>query len=479
MLNFFKNFINGAKSILTGYAVTLREFFRPPETLYYPWEKWELPDRYRGKLSVKGFFDRSTIEKKGECYEGKEAAPCMRTCPACTDARGYLTAVAERRFRDGVRILKNTYPFPGSLGRVCPAPCESDCSRNIAHAAPLTIRFIKRFLADYDRSLSPEERVPFLDKAPEKKGIKVAVVGAGPAGMTCAWELAKRGYDVTVFEKLGVAGGYLATGIPSYRLPRDVLNDEIQAILDLGVELKLNTAIGRDKSYDELFAEGYRAIFIGVGATKPVKLGCEGEECSGVIPGEDFLEQVNLGMPHKLGKRVAVIGGGNTAIDCARVAKRLGAEVTILYRRTKTEMPADPHEIQDCIDEGIALKVLAAPVKVIGTGSVSGIECINCRLGEADASGRRKPVPMKGSEFMFECDTILTALSRTPDIPGLPEAVKITKRGTIEAKSDTGATAKEGIFAAGDVSTGAATVVEAIAGAKRAADAIDRYLSKK
>lgn len=479
MSNVLKDFWEGLKSIVTGYRVTLKELFKPPVTLHYPWEKWPLPPRYRGKLQVKGFVDEKTEATKGEYLKDKEPAPCIKRCPACTDVRGYITACAERRFRDAVKILKDTYPFAGSLGRVCPAPCESMCTREYVHAAPLTIRYIKRFLADFDRSLPKESRVPFVENPPAKKPQKVAVIGAGPAGMTCAWDLAKRGYGVTVFEKLSVAGGYLAIGIPSYRLPREILEEEIQAIVDLGVELKLNTEIGKDLSYDDLFSQGFTAVFISAGATKPMTLGCEGDACEGVIAGEEFLMQANLGLPTGIGKKVAVVGGGNTAIDCARVSKRLGAEVTILYRRTKREMPADPHEIQDALDEGIDLKILVAPGKVAGKGKVSGIECLNCVLGEPDASGRRRPVPIEGSEFVFECDTILTALSRSPEVTGLPEDIKRTKWGTIEVDNKTQATSRPGVYAGGDVTLGAATVIEAIACARRAAQSIDEYLTGK
>ncbi len=473
-----KDFLEGARSILTGYRVTIQEFFKPPVTLQYPWEREKLPSRYRGKLAIKGFFDEESIERKSEYYRDREPAPCMRTCPACTDIRGYITAVAEKKFTEGIAILKQTYPFAGTLGRVCPAPCENLCSQATIHTAPLTIRYLKRFLADYERALPPEKRLPFLKEKPVPKGINVAIIGAGPSGLTCAWDLAMRGYGVTIFEKLPVAGGYLVTGIPVFRLPREILNEEINAIVELGVELRLGVEIGRDVTFPELFSQGYRAIYIATGATSVMKLGCPGEHCEGVIPGEDFLEAVNCGKPYNLGKRVVVIGGGNTAIDCARVAKRLGSEVTLIYRRTQREMPADIHEIRDCRDEGVVMEFLTAPGKVIGESCVESIECFRCTLGEPDASGRRRPVPLEGSEFLFRCDTVLTAVSRSPELKAIPEEIRRTRRGTIEVNESTGSTSKEGVFAGGDVTLGPATVIEAIACARRAARAIDEYITK-
>lgn len=472
----FKDLMEGARSILTGYSVTIKEFFQPPVTLQYPWEREKLSLRYRGRLAVKGFFDKDSIDRKSEYYRDLELAPCMRTCPAYTDIRGYIAAVAERKFAEGVAILKGTYPFAGTLGRVCHAPCEGMCSQETVHSSPLAIRYLKRFLADYDRALPPERRVPLMKEKPVSKEIKVAVIGAGPSGLTCAWDLVKRGYDVTVFEKLPVAGGFLATGIPSFRLPREILNEEINAILELGVELRLGVEIGRDMTFPELFSQGFRAVYIATGAAGLMKLGCPGEQCEGVIAGEDFLAAVNCGKPYTIGKRVVVIGGGNTAIDCARVAKRLGSEVTLIYRRTQHEMPANCHDIKDCQDEGVVMEFLTAPGKLIGEGRVEGVECYRCTLGESDASGRRKPVPMECSEFEFPCDTVITAISRSPELGAIPEDIRRTGRGTIEVIETTGATSKEGVFAGGDVTLGPATVIEAIACAKRAAQAIDRYL---
>jgi formate dehydrogenase (NADP+) beta subunit len=477
MWDAFREFVKGAQSILVGYGITLREFFKNPVTLQYPWEKAELPERYRGKLQIKGFFDEKTIEKKSDYYKDSALAPCMKTCPAYTDVRGYITAIAERDFLRGVKILKDTYPFSGTLGRVCPAPCEGRCARGEAQNVPLTIRHLKRFLADYERSLPADSRVPYGKE--EAKDCKVAVIGAGPAGLTCAWDLARRGYQVTIFEKLAVAGGYLVTGIPEYRLPRSILDEEIEAILALGVTLKLNSVLGRDVQIDELLSQNFEAIFIGVGATKPMKLGCLGEELDGVVAGEDFLMQVNLKEPFKLGKKVAVIGGGNTAIDCARVARRLGAEVTILYRRTRFEMPAEEHEICDCLDEGIKLTILSAPLKVVGDGKVEGVECIECCLGEPDSSGRRKPIAMECTEFIVECDMVLSAISRSPDLDGVPDDIRRTSWGSIEVNALTGATSREGVYAGGDATLGAATVIEAIACGKRSALAIDNYLKRK
>jgi len=471
-----KDLIEGAGSILNGYRVTIKEFFQPPVTLQYPWEREKLPLRHRGRLTVKGFFDKDSIERKSEYYRDLDLAPCMRACPAYTDIRGYITAVAERKFTEGIAILKGTYPFAGTLGRVCHAPCEEMCSQQTVHSSPLAIRYLKRFLADCDRALPKEARVPLMKKKPVSAGIKVAVIGAGPSGLTCAWDLVKRGYDITVFEKLPFAGGLLATGIPTFRLPREILKEEIDAILELGVELRLGVEIGRDISFPELFSQGFRAVYIATGAAGLTRLGCPGEQCEGVMAGEDFLEAVNCGKPYTIGKKVVVIGGGNTAIDCARVARRLGSLVTLIYRRTQREMPADCHDIKDCQDEGVVMEFLTAPGRVIGEERVEGLECYRCTLGEPDASGRQRPVLMECSEFELPCDSVITAISRSPDLGAIPEEIRRTGRGTIEVVETTGATSKEGVFAGGDVTLGPATVIDAIACARRAAQAIDRYL---
>jgi NADPH-dependent glutamate synthase beta subunit-like oxidoreductase len=479
MLAKLERFFKGISSLLVGLAITFRNFLRRPVTLQYPWHKWEVPPGYRGLLRVKAFFDRETIAKKTDYYRNIPRAPCMEGCPANTDVRGYITCVAEGKLKEGVRALLDTYPFPGSLGRVCPAPCEKVCNREMAHRAPLTVRWLKRYLADFNRGLPPEERVPLVTAPVEFKSKTVAIIGAGPAGITTAVELARRGYKSTIFESLPVPGGYLYIGIPAYRLPKDVLLDEVKAVTDLGIEIKYNTKIGKDMQFEEI-AGKFDAVFIGAGAIKTMLMEVPGEDLEGVIPGEDFLMEVNLGREVKLGERVAVIGGGNTAIDCARVSKRLGADVAILYRRTRAEMPADPHEVHDCLEEAVDLQILITPVRIVGeNGKVMGIECLRNELGEPDKSGRRRPVPIQGSEFMFKCDNVLTAISRSADLSWLPDDIKRTKWGTLDVKFDTGETSRKGVFGGGDVTLGAATVIEAIACGRRAARAIASYLDGK
>ncbi|MCL5036312.1 MAG: FAD-dependent oxidoreductase [Chloroflexi bacterium] len=472
--------IKGFWSLLVGIFVTVKECFRKPITVQYPWERLKPADRFRGLLHIKEYFTEGLVSQKASFLPSAGPPPCNERCPAGTDARGYMVCIAEGRFRDGVSILKSTYPFAGTLGRVCPAPCETACNRNIANEAPLNIRGCKRFLADYDSSLPADQRVPFVNEKPPAKDSKVAVIGAGPAGLTCAWELAKSGYPVTVFEKLNVAGGYLYTAIPEYRLPKNILDEEVRAILDLGVELKTGVEIGKDVNFNDLKSQGFKAIFIGAGATKPAKLNIPGEELDGVVPGEEFLEDVCLKCLERKPQKVAVIGGGNTAIDCARVSKRLGCDAAILYRRTENEMPANFHEIHDCKEEGIPIEFLVSPNKIIGeNGRVTGIECVRNKLGEPDKSGRRRPVPIPGSEFVYKCDFVMPAISRTPEVGFLPENIKTTKWCTIEVNEVTQETSEPGIFAGGDVTLGPATVVEAIACGKRAALGIRKYLETR
>lgn len=474
MIKAVASIIKGFWSLLVGMKVTIVNFFRPVITLQYPLERWKLPSRYRGLLRVKGFFSKEDISKKSRSFCEGQIPPCTMECPASTDIRGYLSSIAEGDYKRGVRILKETYPFSGSLGRVCPAFCEKVCNEGMAHDQPLTIRILKRFLDDYNLNLPENEKLKIEKISNAGAGRKSAVIGAGPAGLTCAADLAKFGVKVTVYEALPVAGGYLAVGIPEYRLPKNILKKEIEEVLSLGVELKLNTRIGKDISFEELMSMGYDAIFVATGATKPVKLGLPGEELEGVKAGEDFLEEVNLKGKAEIGKRVAVIGGGNTAIDCARTAVRLGAdEVVILYRRTINEMPADRHEIESALVEGVKIKELCAPVKIASSnGRLQLLECCVMKLGKPDASGRCRPIPVEGCNFTLPFDTVFTAISRGTDIGWLGSEIKLTKWGTINVNFLTQATTSPNIFAGGDVTLGAATVIEAIACGKKAAKGI-------
>lgn len=478
MIRAITRLFTGFYSLLVGMRLTFINFVRKPVTIQYPWEKDTLPDRSRGVPMPWDYFTAEDTAAKSRTFPTSPDAPCTLGCPARTDARAYVYLTAEGRFDEAVRLLKDTYPFSGCLGRICSAPCEKTCNRNFSHTTIL-IRQVKRFLYDYDRSLPPEKRIPLAAQpvAPNKE--EVAIIGAGPAGVACATDLAKLGYHCTIFEKHPVPGGYLYTGIPAYRLPRDVILDEIKAVEELGVTIKFKTEIGKDLPFEKLKERGFSAIFIGAGALLPVRLNIPGEELEGVVPAEDFLEDMNLGRTPKIGKNVVVIGGGFTAMDTCRSSRRLGAKAAVFYRRTENEMPAEAHEVHDAKEEGVEFQYLVAPLEVVGEGGkVTGVKFQRTRLGDKDRSGRRRPVPIKGSEFVHPCDTVYTAISRSVDLPWLPAEVEKEKWGTIKVDWDTGATSLPGVFAGGDVTLGALTVIAAIAAGKRAASGIDAYLSK-
>lgn len=463
--------------IFKGMAITIRHVFRRPVTFQYPEEKrGDLAPRFRGELKLRAIMGAGLNGE--ERVETDKMPPCMATCPSNMKIREYVGLVSMGKFDEAVRVMKEDNPLPLVCGRVCPHPCESACRRGDKDE-PVAINPVKRFAADYDFKAQTDGN-NFMPKPAAKKKKRVAVIGAGPAGMTCSYYLALQGYQVTIFEKLPVAGGMLAVGIPDYRLPKEILQNEIDQILALGVELKLNTSVS---SIEDLFKDGFSAVFVGVGAHRPMKLEIDGEDLEGVIPGEEFLKDVALGEKTKLGKKVAVVGGGNTAIDCARVSLREGAdEVYILYRRTKAEMPAHHIEIEDADEEGVKFMYLVAPIRVVGkNGKVIGIECQKMELGAKDKSGRRRPVPIDGSEFVLEVDTIMSAISRTPEVEWLDGTkVDIHPRwGTIITDSVTGETSRPGVFAGGDVSLGANIAIAAIGGGKRAAISIDAYLSRR
>ncbi len=401
-------------------------------------------------------------------------APCQNACPADQNAWGYVTLISEGRFKEAIAVIKEANPLPATLGRVCVHPCEDKC-RRAQIDAPVSICSLKRYAADLDMATFPQ----YKPQAQEPKDKKVAVIGAGPAGLAGAYFLALKGYKVTVFEALPVAGGMLAVGIPDYRLPREVLRNEIKSITDLGVEIKYNMALGRDITTDKLFSEGYSAILVATGAHKGQKLGIDGEDASGVLDGVTFLRDVNLGNTVKTEGKVIVIGGGNVAIDAARSALRLGAKlVSILYRRDKDDMPAYREEIDDAESEGIAIHTLIAPKKVvIKDGKVTGVECARMSLGKFDSGGRRTPEAIPGSEFVVDADLVIAAIGQAPDLSWVNgDGIKTAKGGTVEVNKKTLATAADGIFAAGDNVRGPATAVEAVGDGKTAALAIDAYL---
>jgi NADPH-dependent glutamate synthase beta subunit-like oxidoreductase/ferredoxin len=413
---------------------------------------------------------------EGEVSADKQlTSPCKAECPAHMNVQGYVALVAKGKFQEALKLMKEDNPLPAICGRVCDHPCESSCSRGEIDE-PVAINAIKRFVADLD--LHAETR--YVPKIKKKKDDKVAVVGSGPAGLSCAYFLAREGFQVTIFEKAPVLGGMLTTGIPSYRLPQNLIEAEIQIIRDMGVDMKTGVEIGKDLTVEQLRREGYKAIFIGIGAQECKTLGVEGEDLEGVHPGVDFLSKVNLGEAPKLGKRIAVIGGGNVALDAVRSARRLGGEeACIIYRRSRDERFAIAEEIKECQDEGIPINTLTQPVRFIGeNGRVRQIECVKMQLGEPDESGRRTPEPVSGSEFTIEVDAVITALGQETDWACLtPEcACQLTDWGTMNVDPLTLQSDDPDIFAGGDAVTGPRTVIEAIAAAKEAAISIDRFI---
>ncbi len=399
----------------------------------------------------------------------KEAAlvPCKHACPAGIDVPRYVALIAEGKFAEAVAVIREKVPFPGVLGRVCVHPCEEACRRGQINE-PIAIKSLKRFAADHDAGIWRQN-----SKVRPPTGKRAAIVGSGPAGLTAAYYLAKLGHKVTVFEALAEPGGMMRVGIPEYRLPKKILRAEIAEIENVGVDIKVDTKV---ESLDKLLKDGYHAVLLALGAHNGIKMRVEGEEGPGVIDCVSFLRDVSFGKVVRLGNRVAVVGGGNAAIDASRVALRLGAkEVTIIYRRTRAEMPASAEEIEDAIEEGVKINFLAAPSKVSRENGMVRMECIRMQLGEPDASGRRRPEPIEGSEFVMEFDTIIAAIGQRPDIPA--EFTLQTGRGnTLVVDSNTLTTNREGIFAAGDVVSGPDAVIGAIAGGRKAAEAIDKYL---
>ncbi len=395
------------------------------------------------------------------------AVPCQHACPAGINVPLYVYLAGEGKYQDSLAIVREKVPFPATLGRVCVHPCEEACRRSALNS-PISIKFLKRFVADRDEGLWKN----YSTKLPPT-GKKVAIVGSGPAGLTAGYYLAKAGHSVMVFEQLPKAGGMMRVGIPDYRLPPEVLDKEIDIIKEAGVEIILDIKV---ESVDSLFDQGYNAVFLATGAHHGQNLGVEGETLPGIYDGASFLRDVNLGKKVTIGKRVAVIGGGNTAIDSARVALRLGAEdVHIIYRRTQTEMPASQEEVEAALEEGIKIDILRGYTKVCQKGNCSFLTCNCMKLGELDASGRRRPVPIKGSEYDVEYDTIIGAIGQVPEIPA-DFKVKTSRGNTIMVNPDTLATSRKGVWAGGDAATGPANVIRAIAAGRTAASSIDKYL---
>jgi len=432
----------------------------------------EVPDEFEMGLHMRkaAYLPLPQAVPAAFAIDKRGTAPCRIACPAGVNAQGYVALISQGKFKEALEVVRRTMPFAGVLGRVCTHPCELDCERGKLDDS-ISIRALKRFVADYELKVGREKTTPVKKTKKEK----VAVIGSGPAGLACAYDLIREGYAVTVFEALPQAGGLLRYGIPEYRLPKEVVDNDISYIKELGVEIKTNTAI---RDLGEVFNQEYSVIFISTGAHASQKMGIPGEESKGVIHALDFLRMVNSGVEMKLGSRVAVIGGGNAAIDAARAALRLGAkEVAIVYRRSQAEMPAVKTEIEEAEREGIKFHFLAAPVKILSkNGQLSALECIRMELGEPDASGRRRPVPKKGSEFTMDVDNGIIAIGQTVDKTMLPKELGYTGWGTLEVDPVTLQTNIDGVFAGGDVVSGPADVVVAVAAGKEAAISIDRYL---
>ncbi len=404
----------------------------------------------------------------------RKRAPCTLTCPAGTNVQGYVALCSQGKFAESLEVMKEKLPIPRALGRICPAPCEEKCNRQLIEE-PLAIREIKRFVADTAKG---QDTKPEIE---EKEG-KVAIIGSGPAGLSCAYFLRLQGYQPTIFEALPKAGGMLQVGIPGYRLPKDVLKEEIQEIADLGIEIKTNSPIGDKTKIEDLMKKGYKAVFIGVGAHGDQKLGIPNEDAKGVIPGVELLRDINLGKDVKTKGKVVVVGGGDVAIDAARSALRQGADdVTILYRRTRVEMPARAEEIEGAEEEGIKIEYLVAPLEVVTKGNeVAALKCTKMELGEPDASGRRRPMPIEGSEFDMPVDIIIPAIGQSPQTsPFAKSGIELTKKGTVKVDEITLQTSKDGVFAGGDCQTGPWIAVGAVAEGARAAESIARLIEGK
>ena len=402
--------------------------------------------------------------------------PCKLACPILTDVRQYVQLIAKRRFEEAFASIRGLNPLPRVCGRICTHPCETACKRGEVDE-PIAIAALKRFAAD-----GPWKRGYRAASSGKSTGHKVAVVGSGPAGLAAAHDLSLLGHHVTIFEALPVLGGMLRVGVPVYRLPKDVLDEEIEAILDMGIEVRTGARIGKEIRLADLFDQGYKAVFVAIGAHKNRKLGIAGEDqLEGVVSAVSFLRAVNQGENPNVGKKVAVIGGGNTAIDSARCLLRMGAEtVHVLYRRSKDEMPAAQEEIEEAIREGVRISYLTSPVEIVGQDRrVSALKLIKNELGEPDVSGRRSPKPIPGSEFTLDADMVVAAVGQSPDSSLLADELELTQGDQrIDVKdSSTLLTIRPGIFAGGDAVSGPATAVKAIAAGKQAAISIDRYLT--
>ena len=434
-----------------------------------------------------GYTEEQALDEAQRCLHCKNK-PCVAGCPVGIHIPDFIAKVAEGDFEGAYQIITQSSSLPAVCGRVCPqeTQCEQKCVRGIK-GEPVGIGRLERFVADWHN-----KNVCEAPRKPAPNGHKVAVIGSGPSGLTCAGDLAKKGYAVTVFEALHTAGGVLVYGIPEFRLPKDIVQKEIDGLKALGVDVQTNMVIGRVLSIDELLEDGYEAVFIGSGAGLPRFMNIPGENLKGVYSANEFLTRVNLMKAYQPGsdtpiehaRRVAVVGGGNVAMDAARCAKRLGAEeVFIVYRRSEKELPARAEEVEHAKEEGIVFHLLNNPTQILGdeNGNVRGMECIRMELGEPDASGRRRPVEVPGSEFTLDVDCVIMAIGTSPNplIKSTTQGLETQRWGGIIVDEATGLTSREGVYAGGDAVTGAATVILAMGAGKTAATAIDQYIQSK
>ncbi len=442
-----------------------------------------------------GYTPDTAMDEAMRCLNCKNM-PCVAGCPVKIHIPEFIEKIKEGDFEAAYQVINQSSSLPAVCGRVCPqeSQCESKCVRGIK-GEPVGIGRLERFVADWHN-----EHCTTAPVAPASNGHRVAVVGSGPSGLTCAGDLAKKGYKVTVFEALHLAGGVLVYGIPEFRLPKAIVQKEVDTLKALGVDIETNVVIGKTITIDELFEDGYEAVFVGSGAGLPRFMNIPGEALKGVYSANEFLTRSNLMKAYKddsttpimKAKKVAVVGGGNVAMDAARTALRLGAdEVSIVYRRSLEELPARAEEVEHAMEEGINFRVLNNPVEIIGynnpddrrdpmNGFVTGMKCIKCELGEPDAQGRRRPVEVPGSEWILDVDCVIMSIGTSPNplIKSTTEGLEVNKHGGIIVEEETGKTTKDGVYAGGDAVTGAATVILAMGAGKTAAKAIDEYLSK-
>lgn len=442
-----------------------------------------------------GYTKDTALDEAMRCLNCKNM-PCTEGCPVKIHIPEFIAKIKEGDFEGAYEVISKSSSLPAVCGRVCPqeTQCESKCVRGIK-GDPVGIGRLERFVADWHNTYCKEAPVPV-----QSNGHRVAVVGSGPSGLTCAGDLAKKGYKVTVFEALHLAGGVLVYGIPEFRLPKAIVQKEVDTLKALGVDIQTNVVVGRTITVDELFEDGYEAVFIGSGAGLPRFMNIPGESLKGVYSANEFLTRNNLMKAYKdnsttpimHAKKVAVVGGGNVAMDAARTALRLGAEeVSIVYRRSLEELPARREEVEHAMEEGIQFKVLCNPVEIVGynnpddrrdpkNGFVTGMKCVRCELGEPDEKGRRKPVEVPGSEFVLDVDCVIMSIGTSPNplIKSTTAGLEVNNHGGIIVEEDTGKTSKDGVYAGGDAVTGAATVILAMGAGKTAAKAIDEYLCK-